>query len=80
MGFVHLHLHSQYSLLDGAITVDKLVEEVKELGMSAVALTDHGNMFGALDFYRKAKSEGIKPILGCEIYITPGSRKSRSIY
>lgn len=78
MGFVHLHLHSQYSLLDGAITVDGLVSEVKKLGMSSVALTDHGNMFGALDFYRKAKAEGIKPILGCEIYITTGSRTSRS--
>ena len=68
---VHLHLHSQYSLLDGAIKSEELVDRVKELGMSAVAITDHGNLFGAYEFYEKAKESGVRPIIGCEIYITP---------
>ena len=67
--FVHLHLHSQYSLLDGAIKFDELFDEVEKQGMSSVALTDHGNLFGAYDFYKKAKDKGIKPIVGCELYI-----------
>jgi DNA polymerase III subunit alpha len=70
-GFVHLHLHSQYSLLDGAIKFEELFPRAKEFGMQAVALTDHGNLFGAYDFYKKAKEAGVKPIIGCEIYITP---------
>ena len=70
-GFVHLHLHSQYSLLDGAIKFEDLFPQAKEFGMQAVALTDHGNLFGAYDFYKKAKESGIKPIIGCEIYVTP---------
>jgi len=70
-GFVHLHLHSQYSLLDGAIKFEDLFPQAKEFGMEAVALTDHGNLFGAYDFYKKAKETGIKPIIGCEIYVTP---------
>ena len=74
MDFVHLHNHSDYSILDGAITVDKLVEKTVELGMPAVALTDHGNMFGAIDFYQAAKKKGIKPIIGEEFYMAPGSR------
>lgn len=69
--FVHLHLHSQYSLLDGAIKFEDLVDRVKELKMEAVAITDHGNLFGAYEFYRKAKERGVKPIIGCEIYVTP---------
>ncbi len=72
--FVHLHLHTQYSLLDGAIRLDDLFKKAKELGMPAVAMSDHGNMFGAIDFYLKAKQYGIKPILGSEVYFTPGSR------
>ncbi|HJV64183.1 MAG TPA: DNA polymerase III subunit alpha [Geomonas sp.] len=72
--FVHLHLHSQYSLLDGAIRIGDLVKKAKEYHMPAVAVTDHGNMFGSLEFYLKAKDKGIKPILGCEVYIAPGSR------
>ena len=68
--FVHLHLHSQYSLLDGAIKFDELFDEVGKQGMSSVALTDHGNLFGAYDFYKKAKDKGVKPIVGCEIYIS----------
>ncbi len=73
-GFTHLHLHSQYSLLDGAIAFDKLLHRCKELGMEHVALTDHGNMFGAIEFYIKARKAGIKPIIGMEAYIAPGSR------
>ena len=72
--FVHLHLHSQYSLLDGTTRINDLVKRVDELGMSAVALTDHGNMFGAIKFYKEAKKIGIKPIIGCEVYVAPGSR------
>ena len=68
--FVHLHLHTDYSLLDGACDVDKLVKHVKKLGMPAVAMTDHGNIFGAVSFFNAAKNEGIKPIIGCELYIS----------
>ncbi|MCL2026227.1 MAG: DNA polymerase III subunit alpha [Leptospirales bacterium] len=74
MDFVHLHNHTDYSILDGAITIDRLIEKTKELGMNAVAITDHGNMFGAVEFYQKAKSAGIKPIVGQEFYMAPGSR------
>ena len=74
MSFVHLHLHSQYSLLDGAIRLDDLVKKVKEQNMPAVAVTDHGCMFGAIEFYTKCKAEGVKPIIGAELYIAPGSR------
>ena len=69
--FVHLHLHTEYSLLDGGNRIDRLIDRVKELGMSAVAVTDHGNLFGAAEFYKAAKSAGIKPILGIEAYIAP---------
>jgi DNA polymerase-3 subunit alpha len=72
--FVHLHLHSQYSLLDGAIRFDELCELAKKYRMEALALTDHGNLFGAIEFYQTAIKHGIKPILGCEIYIAPKSR------
>lgn len=75
--FVHLHLHTQYSLLDGALRLDDLFERAKEYGMKAIAMTDHGNMFGAIDFYTKAIKNGIKPILGSEVYFTPGSRFDR---
>ena len=67
--FAHLHLHSQFSLLDGAIKFDELFEEVKRQGMPSVALTDHGNLFGAYEFYKKAKENDVKPIIGCEVYI-----------
>jgi DNA polymerase-3 subunit alpha len=77
-GFVHLHAHSEYSLLDGSIKVENLVKHAAELGMPAVALTDHGNMFGMVHFYRAAKKAGIKPIMGMEAYITRGSRTDRS--
>jgi DNA polymerase-3 subunit alpha len=75
--FVHLHLHSEYSLLDGGNRIDRLVERVKALGMPAVALTDHGNLFGAMEFFAKAKAAGVKPILGVEAYVAPGNRQER---
>ena len=72
--FVHLHCHSHYSLLDGASEIGTLVKRAKEHGMNGLALTDHGNLHGALEFYQKAKEAGINPILGYEAYIAPGSR------
>src|SRR5262245_50214168 len=77
MDFVHLHVHSEYSLLDGAAQLEKLVQKAHALGFKALALTDHGNLFGGVDFYLAAKKAGIKPILGSELYIAPGSRKER---
>ena len=77
MSFVHLHLHSEYSLLDGACRLEELCRAVKEKGQTAVAVTDHGVMFGAVDFYKIAKKYGIKPIIGCEVYVAPGSRFDR---
>lgn len=74
MDFVHLHTHSEYSLLDGACKIDKLISRAKELGMKAIALTDHGNMYGVINFYKEAKKQGIKPIIGCEVYVAPRSR------
>ena len=71
--FVHLHLHSEYSLLDGAVRLDDLVARTKKLEMPAVALTDHGNLYGAIDFYMAAKKAKLKAILGCEVYLAPGS-------
>lgn len=76
--FVHLHVHSEYSLLDGAGRVGDLVSRAKELGMEALALTDHGVMYGAVEFYKQAKKQGIKPILGCEVYVAPRSRTERA--
>ncbi len=74
MSFVHLHLHTEFSLLDGACRIKKLVERVKELGQDAVAITDHGVMYGVVDFYKACKAEGIKPIIGCEVYVAPRGR------
>ena len=76
--FVHLHVHSEYSLLDGAARLEKLVERAKALKFPALALTDHGNLFGAVDFYTACAKAGVKPILGCELYVAPGSRFERS--
>lgn len=72
--FVHLHVHSEYSLLDGACRIKKLVARVKELGQKSIAVTDHGNMYAAIDFYDECKAQGIKPIIGCEMYVAPRSR------
>jgi len=75
--FVHLHVHSDYSLLDGACRIDRLINRVAELGQTSVALTDHGNLYGAIDFYNQAKAKGVKPLLGCELYLAAGSRLER---
>mgnify|MGYP003414973713 CR=1 FL=1 len=72
--FVNLHVHSEYSLLDGACRIKQLVSAVKEMGQTAVALTDHGVMYGAVDFYKEARKQGIKPIIGCEVYVAKRSR------
>ena len=72
--FTHLHLHTQFSLLDGACRLGNLVARAKELGMTSLAITDHGNMYGAVDFYRECKKQGIQPIIGCEVYVAPRSR------
>ena len=72
--FVHLHVHTQYSLLDGMIRLHDLFQKAKEYGMPAIAITDHGNMFGVIDFYKQAQANGIKPIIGCELYVAPRSR------
>ncbi len=71
MGFVHLHVHTEYSLLDGACRIGKMMERVKELGQDAIAITDHGVMYGCIDFYKAAKAAGVKPIIGCEVYVAP---------
>src|SRR5215471_13610188 len=72
--FVHLHLHTEYSLLDGACRLDRLMDKAHELKFPALAITDHGAMYGAIDFYQAARAKGIKPIIGCEVYVAPGSR------
>ena len=69
MSFVHLHVHTEYSLLDGACRIDGMMDRVKELGQSAIAITDHGVMYGCIDFYKAAKASGVKPIIGCEVYV-----------
>ena len=79
MNFAHLHVHTEYSLLDGSNKINEYVARVKELGMNSAAITDHGVMFGCIDFYRAAKAAGIKPILGCEVYVAPGSRFDREV-
>ena len=77
MSFVHLHLHSEYSLLDGACRIDGLMDRVKELGQTAVAITDHGVMYGCIDFYKAAKAAGVKPIIGCEVYVARRNMSDR---
>src|SRR5215813_10418342 len=77
MGFAHLHLHTQYSLLDGANKIANLIPRVKDLAMPAVAMTDHGNMFGAVEFYKTAVAAGVQPIIGCEMYVAPGDRREK---
>ena len=75
--FVNLHVHTQYSLLDGACRISRLVERVRELGQTAVAITDHGNMYGVAEFWKAAKNAGVKPIIGCEVYVAPRTRNDR---
>src|SRR5438034_11779846 len=75
--FVHLHLHTEYSLLDGSIRMKELMKRAAEFKMPAVAVTDHGNLFGAIEFYQEAQRAGVKPIIGCEVYVAPGSHKDR---
>src|SRR5438876_10754562 len=75
--FVHLHLHTEYSLLDGAIRMKARMKKAAEFRMPAVAITDHGNLFGAIEFYQEATRAGVKPIIGCEAYVAPGSHKDR---
>lgn len=77
MGFTHLHVHTEYSLLDGSCKIKELVRRAKDLGMEHLAITDHGNMYGVIDFYRAAKEVDINPIIGCEVYVAPGSRFDR---
>ena len=77
MAFVHLHVHSEYSLLDGACRIKGLCSRAKELGQTAVAITDHGVMYGAVDFYKEAQKQGIRPIIGCEVYVAPRGRKDK---
>ncbi len=79
MDFTHLHVHTEYSLLDGSSKIKELVERVKELGMDSIAITDHGVMYGVIDFYKAAKNVGIKPIIGCEVYVAPNSRFDREV-
>ena len=77
MSFVHLHVHSEYSLLDGACRIEQMAQRARELGQDALAITDHGVMYGAVAFYKAAKKAGVKPIIGCEVYVAPGSRFGR---
>ncbi|MDO4331895.1 MAG: DNA polymerase III subunit alpha [Eubacteriales bacterium] len=79
MAFAHLHVHTEYSLLDGSNKIKEYVKQVKKLGMTAAAITDHGVMYGVIDFYRAAKAEGINPIIGCEVYVAPNSRFDREL-
>src|ERR1700756_4194379 len=76
--FVHLHLHTEYSLLDGAIRMKELMKKAAEFKMPAIAITDHGNLYGAIEFYQEAQRAGVKPIIGCEAYVSPSSHKERS--
>ena len=74
MSFTHLHVHTEYSLLDGSSKIKEITKRAKELGMDSLAITDHGVMYGVIEFYEAAKKAGIKPVLGCEVYVAPGSR------
>ncbi len=79
MNFTHLHLHTEYSLLDGSGKIKEMVHQAKELGMDSIAITDHGVMYGVIDFYKACLAEGIKPVIGCEVYVAPGSRFDREL-
>ena len=75
--FVHLHVHTEYSMLDGAARIDELFEAAAQMGMPALATTDHGYVFGAYEFWKKAQKHGVKPIIGVEAYVTPGTHRTR---
>ena len=75
--YTHLHLHTEYSLLDGLCRIPLLMEQARDLGMESMALTDHGNLYGAIDFYSSARKSGVKPIIGCEVYVAHGSRRAK---
>ena len=77
MSFVHLHVHSEYSLLDGACRIEALPSRAKELGQTALAVTDHGVMYGAVAFYKACRAAGVKPIIGCEVYVAPRRRTDK---
>ena len=77
--FVHLHNHTEFSLLDGASRIKKLIAQAKQQNMPAIAITDHGVMYGVIDFYKEAKKQGIKPIIGCEVYISSTSRLDKGV-
>lgn len=79
MAFTHLHVHTQYSILDGSNKIKELVKKTKELGMDSIAITDHGVMYGVIEFYKACRAEGIKPIIGCEVYVAPGSRFDKEL-
>ena len=79
MNFSHLHLHTEYSLLDGSIRIQELIQKALETGMKSIAITDHGVMYGVIDFYKQALNAGIKPIIGCEVYVAPGSRFEKTV-
>ncbi|MDR2888849.1 MAG: PHP domain-containing protein, partial [Lachnospiraceae bacterium] len=79
MSFAHLHVHTEYSLLDGSNKIKEYIKRVKELGMNSAAITDHGVMYGVIDFYKEAKVQGINPIMGCEIYVAPNSRYDKEL-
>ena len=79
MAFTHLHVHTEYSLLDGSNKIKEYVKRVKELGMDSAAITDHGVMYGVIDFYKECKAQGIRPIIGCEIYVAPSSRFDKEL-
>ncbi|MDD4445418.1 MAG: PHP domain-containing protein, partial [Eubacteriales bacterium] len=79
MGFTHLHLHTEYSLLDGAAQIEKVIAKAKEMGMKSLAVTDHGVMFGVVEFYEKAVKAGIKPIIGCEVYTSARTRFDKEV-
>ena len=79
MAFAHLHLHTEYSLLDGACRIGAVLDRAKELGQTSMAITDHGVMYGVVDFYKAAKQRGIRPIIGCECYVAPRSRLDKTV-
>ncbi len=79
MSFTHLHLHTEYSLLDGACRIVPLMERLRELGMDACAVTDHGELYGAIDFYKACKSSGIHPVIGCEVYVCNDMDEKNSV-